>query len=130
MTPVAVGAITGLLLSATSSYLITGRLFHRFQAKTPATWRGESWRRHALAMLLQLIAGASLGWLFTIAGAPREGTLFELVAAVWIGLGSCILVQAVYVNWHFVFILGLLLDWAVFAVGVLMACTWFGAVAR
>jgi len=128
MNPVAVGAISGLILSATSSYLITGRLFHHYQAKTPTTWRTESWRRHALAMLLQAIAGASFGWLLGIAGAPPVGAaLFELVAAVWTAIGALILIQAFYVNWHCGFVIGLLLDWAVFATAVLLACSWFGS---
>jgi hypothetical protein len=128
MTPIAVGAISGLLLSATSSYLITARLFHAYQARTPATWRKESWRQHGLAMIMQMIAGASFGWLFAIAGAPPVGpALFELIAAVWIGIGACILVQALYVNWHAGFVVGLLLDWGIFVIGVFLACAFVGA---
>jgi hypothetical protein len=123
MTSIPVGAITGLVLSVTTSYLITGRLFHRFQARTPGTWRAESWRRHLLAMLLYTIAGASLGWLFALAGAPAvDGALFRLCAAVWIVVAALILMQALYVNWHPGFALGLALDWAVFVTGVLLAC--------
>jgi hypothetical protein len=127
MAPIAVGAITGLLLSATSSYLITARLFHPYQAKTPATWRKESWRQHAFAMIMQMVAGASLGWLFAIAGAPPVGAgLFSLIAAAWIGIAVPMLVQALYVNWHAGFVIGLLLDWAVLVVGVFLACSLVG----
>jgi len=128
MSPISVGAITGLALGATTSFLITGRLFHPFQARTPATWRPESWRQHALALLLHLIAGGGLGLLLTLSGAPPIGsTLLELMAAIWIVIASCLLIHALYVNWHPGFVVGLLLDWAVFVVGVMMACARFGS---
>ena len=44
MAPIPIGAIAGLILSSTTSFLITGRLFHRYQKKTPSTWRTE-WLR-------------------------------------------------------------------------------------
>jgi hypothetical protein len=123
MTAIPVGAITGLVLSVTTSYLITGRLFHRYQAKTPGTWRAETWRQHLLAMLLYAIAGAGLGWLFALSGAPSvDGALFKLYAALWILVAACILMQALYVNWHPGFAIGLVVDWAVFIAGVLLAC--------
>jgi hypothetical protein len=123
MTSIPVGAITGLVMSVTTSYLITGRLFHRYQAKTPGTWRAETWHQHFLAMLLYAIAGASLGWLFTLSGAPSvDGALFKLCVAVWILVAACILMQALYVNWHPGFAIGLAVDWAVFVAGVLLAC--------
>jgi hypothetical protein len=123
MTSIPVGAITGLVMSVTTSYLITGRLFHRYQAKTPGTWRAETWRQHLLAMLFYAIAGASIGWLFTLSGTSSvDGALFKLWAAVWILVAACIVMQALYVNWHPAFVLGLAVDWAVFVAGVLFAC--------
>ena len=128
MAPVPLGAIAGLILSSTTSYLITGRLFHPYQKKTPSTWRAESWRQHLLAMLMQAIGGAGLGALFALGGAPPVSLrLFELGAAVWIVLTTCILIQALYVNWHAGFVVGLVLDWTVFIAGVLLACTCFSA---
>jgi hypothetical protein len=110
-------------LSATTSFLITGRLFHPYQKMTAATWRPESWRQHLLAMLLQSMAGAGIGWLFSAAGAPTLGfALLELGLGVWMALVACILIQALYVNWHAGFIVGLVLDWTVFIAGVLLAC--------
>jgi hypothetical protein len=123
MAPIPIGAISGLILSATTSFLITGRLFHPYQKMTAATWRPESWRQHLLAMLLQSMAGAGIGWLFSAVGAPTLGlALFELGLGVWMALVACILIQAVYVNWHAGFIVGLVLDWTVFIAGVLLAC--------
>jgi hypothetical protein len=128
MAPVPLGAIAGLILSSTTSFLITGRLFHRYQAKTPSTWRTESWRQHLFAVLLQTIAGAGLGGLFAVGGAPPVGIrLFDLGAAVWMVLTACILIQALYVNWDRGFVIGLIIDWTVFIAGVLLACAWLSA---
>jgi hypothetical protein len=125
MAPIPLGAIAGLVLSSTASFLITGRLFHPYQKKTPATWRPESWRQHLTAMLLQAVAGAGLGGLFALCGAPLVGLrLFALGALVWMVLIACILIQALYVNWHRGFVIGLVLDWTVFIAGVLLACGW------
>ena len=55
--------------------------------------------------------------------------LAELGAAVWLVLGACILVQALYVNWDRGFVIGLLLDWTVFIAGVLLVCGWLSAAA-
>jgi hypothetical protein len=128
MAPIPLGAITGLILSSTTSYLIVGRLFHPYQRKTPSTWRTESWRQHLLAMLLQSIAGAGLGALFALGGAPPVGIkLIELGAAAWFVLTACILIQALYVNWDRGFVVGLVIDWTVFIAGVLLVCAWLSA---
>src|SRR5271157_1490255 len=123
MAPIPIGTISGLILSMTSSYLITGRLFHPYQKMTAATWRAESWRQHMFAVILQTIAGAGLGWAFSAAGAPAVGfALFELGMGFWLVLMACILIQALYVNWRAGFVVGLVLDWTVFIAGVLLAC--------
>jgi hypothetical protein len=128
MAPIPLGAIAGLILSSTTSFLITGRLFHPYQKKTPSTWRTESWRQHLFAVLLQAIAGAGLGGLFAIGGAPPIGIrLFDLGAAVWMVLAASILIQALYVNWDRGFVIGLVIDWTVFIAGVLLACAWLSA---
>jgi hypothetical protein len=128
MAPIPIGAIAGLILSSTTSFLITGRLFHPYQKKTPSTWRTESWRQHLFAVLLQTIAGAGLGGLFAMGGAPPIGIrLFYLGAAAWMVVAACILIQALYVNWDRGFVVGLVIDWTVFIAGVLLACAWFSA---
>jgi len=97
-----------LVMSVTTSDLVTGRLFHHYQAKTLGTWRVETWRQHLLAMLLYAIAGASLGWLFALSGAPAaDGALFRLYAALLLLVAACILMQALDVNWHPGFAIGM-----------------------
>ena len=120
-----VGALAGTLLSGTTSYLITGRLFHRFQASTPRTWRAESWRSHALATAGQAAAGAAMACVFITAGSPANGSgLIPLALAVWGTLAAFLLVLAIYVRWHPGFVLGLLLDWLIFALAVFCCCAW------
>jgi hypothetical protein len=126
MAPIPLGAITGLILSATTSYAITGRLFHPYQRKTPATWRPESWRQHAGAMLLQTIAGAGLGGLYALCGSPGFGaTLFEVGIASWVPITAFAVLMALYVNWHPAFVAGIVLDWSVFIGAVLLSCAAF-----
>lgn len=130
MSPVLVGAVSGLVLGATTSFLITGHLFHPFQKKTPATWRPESWRQHVLALLFHLVAGAGVGWLYAMSGAPTIGSsLLELTAAIWLVVASCLLIHALYVNWHPGFVLGIVIDWAVFVFVALLACARFARAA-
>jgi hypothetical protein len=123
-----VGAIAGTVLSVSTSYLVTGWLFHRFQSATPQTWRSESWRSHGIAIVLQAAAGAALGAVFVVAGTPVLGLkLVTLATGVWVSLAACLLVQAVYVRWHWGFVLGLLLDWLLFVFGVLGSCAYTAA---
>ena len=50
----AAGAIAGIVANATG-YVITGRLFHPYQAKTPNTWRAtESWTHYQDATAVRI----------------------------------------------------------------------------
>jgi hypothetical protein len=126
--PILLGAIAGAACSVSTSYLITGRIFHRYQAATPQTWRRESGRQHGAAIALQALAGAAIGWLFTLAGSPEAGPKpCELGLGIWLIAAAILLIQAIYVRWHPAFVLGLLLDWFVFVAGVLAACNWLSS---
>jgi hypothetical protein len=128
MNAIATGLLAGAVLSGTTSYLITGRLFHRFQAATPATWRRESARRHAVAMSLQALAGAALGGTYMLAGAPGISLgLLALIACAWLLAAAIVLIQAVYVHWLPGFVAGLLIEWLATTSGVLVACAIFDA---
>lgn len=121
-----VGALAGVLLSMTTSYAITGWAFHRFQLETPATWRRESWRQHALAVVLYALAGLSIAAVFALAGAPPIGhRLVCLLASVAGAIACCLLVQAVYVHWHPLVVVGLILEWTVLVAGVVLACAYW-----
>jgi len=118
-----VGALAGVLLCMTTSYAITGWACHRFQLETPATWRRESWRQHALAIPLYALAGLSIAGVFVLAGEPPIGhRLVSLLASVAGAIACCLLVQAVYVHWHPGVVVGLILEWTVLVAGVALAC--------
>lgn len=123
MPAILVGALAGVLLSMTTSYAITGWVFHGFQSATPDTWRRETWRQHAAAIALYAIAGIAIAAVFVLAGSPPMGhRLGALLAAIAGTITCCLLVQALYVRWHPLFVLGLVLEWTVLVSGVVLAC--------
>jgi hypothetical protein len=116
---IAAGLIAGVLANL-SGYLITGRLFHGFQARTPNTWRAtESWPHYlcssglrlfcCLAIILLLDAfGAMVPTVFasTLLGGAAFG------ACLWAAIATPLILEAaLFVNWHRGFVIGLLLDW-------------------
>jgi hypothetical protein len=117
----AAGVIAGSVANATG-YLITGRLFHPYQARTPGTWRAaESWTHYLNAAAIRIAACVAIGFLYvalgtaapTIAGgAIARGVSFG--AILWaVTILPLLLEVALFVNWHRGFVVGLLLDWLV-----------------
>ena len=48
-----------------TGYVITGMLFHRYQAKTPNTWRpAESWLHYSLSSAARIFACIAIGLLY------------------------------------------------------------------
>ena len=116
---VVAGLIAGVLANI-SGYLITGRLFHGFQARTPNTWRAaESWSPYLYSAGVRLFSclaiillhdafGAMVPALFgsTLLGGAAFGVCF------WGAIAAPIILEvALFVNWHRGFVIGLLLDW-------------------
>ncbi|MGA2707802.1 MAG: hypothetical protein ACLQJ0_12810 [Steroidobacteraceae bacterium] len=123
MTPriVVAGGIAGVL-STVTGYLITGRLFHPYQARTPNTWRStESWSSYLVSTGLRLFAGVAIACLyagidfgisFVDRGTILSGASFGL--GLWaMTVAPMTLEAALFVNWHRGFVVGLLLDWMV-----------------
>ena len=111
------GLMSGVI-GVFTSWLITGMLFHRFQARTPQTWRtSEGPRHYAAASGLTILAAlvitaffAATGGLHGVTGPIRNGVYFGFMC--WAALAlPVILSSAVFVNLHKVFVAGLLLDW-------------------
>jgi hypothetical protein len=120
-----IGGLAGLVLVMTTGWLITGYLTHRFQKATPATWRPEGWRQHALAVLWSGIGGAAIGALDGRVAWSHSSPVSALVfaALLWGALAAPVLATiATYVNLHGAVVAGLLLEWFVFAAGVSLAC--------
>ncbi len=118
---VAAGVIAGLLANATG-YLITGRLFHPYQAETPNTWRAtESWSHYQYATAIRIAACIAIALLYVALrsvsptlgdGAVARGASFGLL--LWaVTILPVVLEVALFVNWHRGFVFGLLLDWLV-----------------
>lgn len=123
MPAILIGALTGTLLSMTAGYAITGWMFHRFQLETPQTWRRETWRQHTFAMALYAIAGVAIAAVFVLAGAPHIGPkLGTLLAGVAGAIACCLLIQALYVRYHPMVVIGFILEWTVLVSGVMLAC--------
>ena len=127
---VIVGTLAGIALVMTTSYLITGFAFHRFQKLTPATWRPENWRHHALAVLWAALGGAALGALDARVAWSQDSisAAIGFGALIWAALAAPVIATiATYVKLHRAVVFGLLLEWLVFAVGVSLACSWWAA---
>ena len=120
----AAGVVAGLLANVTG-YVVTGRLFHRFQAETPATWRAtESWTHYQYATAVRIGACIAIAVLYgalanvspSFAGDPiSRGMSFGSI--LWaVTILPVVIEVALFVNWHRGFVVGLLLDWLVVCV--------------
>lgn len=118
------GLTVGILANATG-YLITGRLFHPYQAKTPHTWRqAESWTHYQYATAIRIAACIGIGLFYAAFAASFAGFGGSAIAR-GAGFGALlwaatilplVLEVALFVNWHRGFILGLVMDWLVVCV--------------
>jgi hypothetical protein len=124
----AAGAIAGVAANV-SGYIITGRLFHRYQTRTPATWRSvESWTQYQYAAALRIGACIGIAFLGSVVWPSLPGgssllTGLSFGLILWaVTLLPAVLEIALFVNWHRGFVIGLLLDW-------LLVCLLAGAAA-
>ena len=101
-----------------TSWLITGMIFHPFQARTPQTWRPtEGASQYAAASGLTVLSAlvitilfAATGGLHSVAGPITNGVYFGLLC--WGALALPItLSSAVFINIDKGVVIGLLLDW-------------------
>jgi hypothetical protein len=113
------GLISGVI-GVFTSWLITGMLFHPFQAKTPQTWRpSEGSRQYAGASALTILAAfiisaffAATGGLHGVTGPVTNGVYFGFLC--WAALAlPMTLSSALFINLNRGFVAGLLLDWLV-----------------
>ena len=120
----AAGAIAGIVANATG-YLITGRLFHAYQVKTPNTWRQSgSWTQYQYATVVRIAACIGIALLYGALGAsfaPFGGGVISrgvgFGALLWlVTILPQVLEAALFVNWHRGFVMGLVLDWLVVCV--------------
>lgn len=115
------GVIAGIGANVTG-YVITGRLFHPYQAKTPNTWRQtETWAHYQYAAAARIAGCIGIGLLYAAVGtastflsahAILRGLSFGSI--LWaVTILPLVVEVALFVNWHRGFVVGLLLDWLV-----------------
>ena len=116
--PLAAGVVAGILSNVTG-YVITGRLFHPYQARTPNTWRAaESYALYLYSAGVRTLACIGIAFLY---GALFASTSISGAAAFGVGVWAItvapvVVEVALFVNWHRGFVAGLLLDWLVVCV--------------
>ena len=112
------GAIAGII-SIFTSWLWMGVMFHRFQQRTPNTWRPEGKASYALSSIIHFLACIAIATLFLIvgrnfdsifSGGPDRAILFAVM--LWSVIAAPLALDAaVYINLHPLVVLGQLLDW-------------------
>jgi hypothetical protein len=118
------GVIAGILSNVTG-YVITGRLFHPYQARTPNTWRAaESYAQYLYSAGARTLACIGIAFLYGVlvastslfgAGAILGAVVFGV--SLWaITVAPVVIEVALFVNWHRGFVVGLLLDWLIVCV--------------
>ena len=126
------GAIAGLL-SILASWLWMGVIFHRFQQRTPNTWRPENNRSYALSAALHFAACIAIAGLFVIvARAPvgifADGMLgaFRFAALIWLAIAAPLALEAaLFINIHPNVVLGQVLDWLTTSVLACAITAWW-----
>jgi hypothetical protein len=112
------GVIAGFI-SIFGSWLWMGVVFHRFQKRTPETWRPEGPRNYLGASLLHVIAAIGTASLFTLMARFHAGS-FDTGIMGGLRFGLClwgvlslpmILEKALFVRLHPGVVMGELLDW-------------------
>ena len=103
-----------------ASWLLTGVVFHPFQARTPGTWRAdEGAAQYAAASALTLFAALAVSTLVALTGGAHlfagraiDGAM--LGALCWGAIALPVLLSvALFVNVHRGVITGLLTEWLI-----------------
>ena len=112
------GAIAGVI-SIFTSWLWMGVIFHRFQQRTPNTWRPEGKGSYAFSSIIHFLACIAIATLFLIVGrtyggffggGPDRAIMFAVM--LWGVIAAPLAIDAaVYINLHPLVVLGQLLDW-------------------
>ena len=110
--------LTGFGIGIASSFaewLLIGKLFHKYQDETPATWRKESPVSYILSSLLAVLFGLLFAFFYDRVG--RDFAAGDMMRAIKLGLLCCVaftitseLSSAIYVQWSWRFILGKLIS--------------------
>ncbi|HEY2800200.1 MAG TPA: hypothetical protein VGI85_06375 [Chthoniobacterales bacterium] len=112
------GAVAGLICIFTS-WLWMGLIFHRYQARTPESWRRENNLSYGLSSAIHIFACIVAAVLFRLVVA--DGNLFfgagvlgalRFGALLWMAMAAPLAIDAgVFVRLHPWVVVGQLIDW-------------------
>jgi len=118
-----------------TSWFWMGVIFHRYQQRTPQTWRPETGRNHLLSCAIQFgacIAIATMYLLVTRAyGSPfglgLHGAL-RFAAVAWMAIAAPVAIEmAIYVNLHPLVVMGVVINWLTTTVLASAITAWWSA---
>jgi hypothetical protein len=121
------GAIAGIV-SVFTSWLWMGVIFHRFQKRTPNTWRAEGNRSYALSAAIHFVACIAIATLFLLVARTQGGVFtgglhgaLRFAALIWMAIAAPLAIEAsIFINLHPWVVVGQVLDWLTTSV---LACT-------
>jgi hypothetical protein len=126
------GLVAGVITIFTSWFWVAV-VFHRYQQRTPQTWRRESGLSHVISSLVQIGACLVIATMYVMVARGNGGTLGEgLYGAMWFALlgwaafAAPVLINvSVYVNLHPLVTLGLLLNWLTTSLVASLLTAWW-----
>lgn len=112
------GAIAGVI-SIFTSWLWMAVVFHRFQERTPNSWRPENNRSYALSAAIHFVACIAIATLFVLVVRTHGGVFADgihgalrFAALSWIAIAAPFAIEAaIFINLHPWVVVGQVLDW-------------------
>jgi hypothetical protein len=126
------GLIAGVL-SIFTSWLWMGVILHRFQNRTPETWRRETGLSYAASSAVHVLAAIAIAIFFTVLKQHAPG-LFEtgmqcviaFALTLWVVFALPIILNAaIFIRLHPLVVLGQLLDWLTTSLLATLLTAWW-----
>ena len=126
------GLIAGLL-SIFTSWLWMGVIFHRFQNRTPETWRRETGLSYLASSAVHVLAAIAIAIFFSVLKQHAPG-LFEtgmhcavaFALTVWVVFALPIILDAaIFIRLHPLVVAGQLLDWLTTSLLATLITAWW-----
>jgi hypothetical protein len=126
------GLIAGVLTIFTSC-LWMGVIFHRFQNRTPETWRRETGVSYLASSAVHVLAAVAIAVFYSVLKQHAPG-LFETGAhcvvafalTIWVVFALPIILDAaIFIRLHPLVVLGQLLDWLTTSLLATLVTAWW-----
>ena len=126
------GLIAGVL-SIFTSWLWMGAIFHRFQIRTPQTWRRESGMSYAASSAIHVLAAIAIAIFFSTLRQHAPGLfagglhcMAGFALTVWLVIAVPIIVDAaIFIAIHPLVVVGQLLDWLTTSLLATLITAWW-----